>query len=63
MITLGRGIILIKTGFERKGIDQAYKLNANKLYSIGYKPEYSFEDGFIKTMEWYKNKFTYLEID
>lgn len=57
-----KGHDLIKTGFERKGIDQRYAINTDKLYSLGYKPKYSFEEGFIKTMEWYRNNLEYLEL-
>jgi len=57
-----KGHHLIKTGFERKGIDQRYLVNTDKLYSLKFKPKVSFEDGFIKTMEWYRNNLHYLEL-
>ena len=58
----GKGHELIKTGFLRKGIDQRYAIDASKLYSLGYSPQYSFDEGFERTMRWYKNNLDYLDL-
>lgn len=58
----GRGHDLIKTGFIRRGIDQRYAVDANKLYSLNYAPVYSFDNSFVKTMKWYEKNAKYLEL-
>lgn len=38
---------------DRKGHDFRYSVNCDKLKSLGWKPEVSFEQGLDKTIEWY----------
>lgn len=57
-----KGHDLIKTGFERKGIDNRYAVDTSKLYSLGYKPNYSFGDSLRNTLQWYKNNPEYLDL-
>lgn len=40
---------------DRPGNDKRYALNSSKIRSLGWKPEYSIEDGFPITIDWYKN--------
>jgi len=46
---------LIEFVKDRPGHDVRYSLNSEKLRSIGWKPELSFEDGLKKTVAWYLN--------
>lgn len=42
---------------DRKGHDLRYALNADKLKSLGWRPEHSFDEGIASTINWYvKNK-------
>ena len=43
---------------DRPGHDYRYAMNNNKIYKkIGWYPKVSFEEGIIKTIDWYlKNK-------
>ena len=41
---------------DRPGHDQRYAINFSKIHSeIGWKPNYSFEEGMRSTVEWYLN--------
>jgi len=46
----GSKIVFIE---DRKGHDRMYKLTAEKIRSLGWKPRYSFEDAMEKTVKWY----------
>jgi len=35
--------------------DCRYKINTDKLLSLGWKPHITWEDGIQRTIEWYKN--------
>jgi len=49
---------LIEFVNDRPGHDVRYSLNSEKLRSIGWVPQISFDDGLNKTVEWYlKNKY------
>ncbi len=39
---------------DRPGHDFRYAVNAEKLRALGWKPEVDFEEGFRRTVEWYK---------
>jgi dTDP-glucose 4,6-dehydratase len=38
---------------DRKGHDRMYKMSANKLRALGWKPMYTFEAAMEKTVNWY----------
>ncbi|PIP18054.1 MAG: dTDP-glucose 4,6-dehydratase [Parcubacteria group bacterium CG23_combo_of_CG06-09_8_20_14_all_35_9] len=41
---------------DRKGHDWRYAIDASKIKNeLGWVPEYSFEEGMTKTVEWYRN--------
>ena len=39
---------------DRLGHDFRYALNSDKLMQLGWKPQYDFSEGLVKTIEWYK---------
>lgn len=53
---LGVGKEMIDHVKDRPGHDIRYAVNNKKLREdLGFKPEYSFKDGIIETIKWYKN--------
>ena len=40
---------------DRKGHDQRYSVNYDKLKQLGYLPASSFQEKLILTIDWYKN--------
>ena len=42
---------------DRPGHDQRYSVSWNKIAQLGYRPTAKFELDFIKTVNWYVNKF------
>ncbi|HEC88431.1 MAG TPA: NAD-dependent epimerase/dehydratase family protein, partial [Thermoplasmata archaeon] len=40
---------------DRPGHDFRYSLNIDKIKSLGWKPEFTFEEGLKRTVEWYVN--------
>lgn len=40
---------------DRKGHDQRYSLNCDKIRSMGWEPKHSFEAALEQTIEWYKS--------
>jgi dTDP-glucose 4,6-dehydratase len=44
---------MIKYVKDRAGHDFRYSVDCSKLRSLGWKPEYSFEDGLTHTVAWY----------
>lgn len=51
---LGKSEDLIEYVTDRPGHDKRYAIDATKLEKLGWKPEYTFETGIIRTIEWYK---------
>ncbi|WP_088103479.1 dTDP-glucose 4,6-dehydratase [Halalkalibacter urbisdiaboli] len=53
--SLGKSDTLVEFVEDRKGHDQRYAINWNKINSeLGWKPAVSFEEGLKRTIEWYK---------
>lgn len=53
---------LIKHVEDRKGHDLRYGIDASKIKKeLGWEPETPFEEGIVKTLDWYKNNTTWLE--
>lgn len=50
---LGKPESLISYVTDRPGHDTRYSLNSDKTKSLGWKPEYSFEEALDKTIQWY----------
>eukprot|EP01126_Amoeba_proteus_P049776 TRINITY_DN5838_c0_g1_i3.p2 TRINITY_DN5838_c0_g1~~TRINITY_DN5838_c0_g1_i3.p2 ORF type:complete len:142 (+),score=21.13 TRINITY_DN5838_c0_g1_i3:502-927(+) len=40
---------------DRRVNDQRYHIIDAKLRELGWKPQWSFEEGLIRTIEWYRN--------
>ena len=52
----GRGEEALEYVADRPGHDRRYAVNSNKLRTeLGWEPQVSFEEGLVKTVEWYKN--------
>lgn len=52
----GKDDSFIEYVVDRKGHDFRYALSSEKIKNrLGWKPEYSFEEGLRETIEWYKN--------
>lgn len=58
----GKGHNLISFVTDRKGHDFRYSTNCEKLKSIGWKPKFSFDSGFEKTLKWYKSNSWYFDV-
>ncbi len=52
---MGHNEEMIKKVEDRKGHDFRYSLDSSKIKSLGWTPKNSFDDGLIKTINWYKN--------
>lgn len=39
---------------DRLGHDRRYALDSTKLQKLGWKPQYSFDEALLKTVQWYK---------
>jgi dTDP-glucose 4,6-dehydratase len=50
---LGKDESRVEYVTDRPGHDFRYSLDSSKLKSLGWKPEYSFEQGLKDTVEWY----------
>jgi dTDP-glucose 4,6-dehydratase len=50
---LGKDESCIEYVKDRPGHDFRYSLDSSKLKSLGWRPEYSFEEGLQDTIEWY----------
>lgn len=60
--TLDKKEDLITHVADRPGHDRRYAIDPSKLErELGWKPEMSFHDGLLKTIEWYKNNSTWVE--
>jgi len=51
---LGAGKDMIDFVKDRPGHDFRYSLNCKKLYSLGWRPIFKFEEALKQTIEWYK---------
>ena len=55
MKMLGRPESLVKRVADRPGHDRRYAIDAGKIRAkLGWEPEYTFETGIQKTLDWYK---------
>ena len=53
---------LIRNVKDRKGHDKRYGINPEKIYSeLGWIPKTTFEDGIVKTIEWYLENKEWLD--
>ena len=46
---------------DRKGHDKRYAIDNSKIKSLGWKPEKSFNDGIIQTINWYVNNIDWIK--
>lgn len=53
--TMDKGHDLIEFVKDRPGHDFRYSINSDKLKSLGWSPEFKFNDGIAKTAQWYLN--------
>lgn len=59
---MGKDESLITYVKDRPGHDRRYAMNFDLAEKeLGFTPEYSFEEGLSKTLEWYKNNSQWLE--
>ncbi len=59
---LGKPLSLISYVQDRPGHDFRYSLDSSKLRKeLGWEPQVSFEEGLIKTVNWYKENLDWLE--
>lgn len=57
---LGKPRELMKYVADRKGHDRRYAMNWDKIHrEIGWEPRVSFEEGIVKTINWYKESLGY----
>ncbi len=60
--TLGKSESLIKYVKDRPGHDRRYAIDNTKITTqLGWKPEYTFEQGMKETIEWYLNNTEWIE--
>lgn len=60
---LGKSEDLIEYVTDRKGHDYRYAIDPTKMQEqLGWEPETKFEDGIIKTIDWYLSHQEYLDI-
>lgn len=52
---LGRTESLIRFVNDRPGHDRRYSLHTAKIEALGWRPETDFEEGLVKTVDWYKD--------
>lgn len=51
---LGKDDFFIEYVPDRLGHDRRYALDSTKLRKLGWRPQYSFDEAFLKTVQWYK---------
>ena len=44
---------LIRFVADRPGHDRRYAIDPTKMEALGWKPEYTFDTGIVKTIDWY----------
>jgi dTDP-glucose 4,6-dehydratase len=54
LAALGKPTSLIKPVADRPGHDRRYCLDTTKLQSLGWAPREPFEDGLLRTIDWYR---------
>jgi dTDP-glucose 4,6-dehydratase len=60
--TLGKSEDLIRYVKDRPGHDRRYAIDNTKITTqLGWKPEYTFEQGIRETIEWYMNNRRWIE--
>jgi len=60
--TLGKSETLIKYVKDRPGHDRRYAIDNTKITTqLGWKPQYTFEQGMKETIEWYLNNPEWIE--
>lgn len=60
--TLGKSEDLIKYVKDRPGHDRRYAIDNTKITTqLGWKPDYTFEEGMKETIEWYLNNPEWIE--
>ena len=60
---LGKEEDLIEHVTDRKGHDYRYAIDPTKIKEkLGWEPETKFEDGIIKTIDWYLEHKEYLDL-
>lgn len=60
--TLGKGEELITYVQDRPGHDRRYAIDNTKITTeLGWKPQYTFEQGIAETIEWYQSHEEWLE--
>lgn len=61
---MGFGEDKIEYVTDRPGHDRRYAIDASKIMSLGWKPDYpreKFENGLLETVDWYKNNTWWVE--
>lgn len=61
---LGKGEEMIEYVTDRPGHDRKYAIDATKIKTLGWTPDYpreKFEEGLRETVEWYKNNTEWVE--
>ncbi|MEK7618897.1 MAG: dTDP-glucose 4,6-dehydratase [Patescibacteria group bacterium] len=51
---LGSGPEMIESVKDRPGHDRRYAVDSTKLRALGWEPQVSFQDGLVRTVEWYR---------
>ncbi len=60
--TIGKSETLIKYVKDRPGHDRRYAIDNTKITTeLGWKPQYTFEQGMKETIEWYLNNTEWIE--
>ena len=57
----GKPDTLIKYVVDRPGHDRRYSLATDKLQALGWKPQYTLEEGLRQTVDWYANNRAWWE--
>jgi len=52
---LSRDDTMIEYVTDRPGHDLRYSLDCQRIHHLGWRPQVNFEDGLLKTVEWYRS--------